>query len=130
MSFSRGSLSWARAPPVNLNLLDTPLPHTQRRSRVLGCVPFFLARVMMSAALLLITLVMYTGQLIRPAMVMARNTASASSCGHSEHTGHEGRGGGTTYSEHPGLFLISLPRFSLMKCGQREIYRIKGGRHC
>lgn len=115
---------------MNLNLLDTPLPHTQRRSRVLGCVPFFLARVMMSAALLLITLVMYTGQLIRPAMVMARNTASASSCGHSEHTGHEGRGGGTTYSEHPGLFLISLPRFSLMKCGQREIYRIKGGRHC
>lgn len=90
----RRSLSWTRAPPVNLNLLDMPLPHTQQRSLVLGCIPFFLARVMMSAALLLITLVMYTGQLIRPAMVMARNTASASSCGNSEHAGQEGRGGG------------------------------------
>lgn len=70
------------APPVNLTPLDDPLPYgpaARQEAQALGCVPFFLARVMMSAALLLMTFVMYTGQLIRPAMVMARNTASASS---------------------------------------------------
>lgn len=42
-------------------------------------LPLFLASAMISAALLLITLVMYTGQFILLAMVMARKTASASS---------------------------------------------------
>lgn len=66
----------------------------------------------MSAALLLITLVMYTGQLIRPAMVMARNTASASSWEHSKHTGHERQGqrGGTIHPRFPGLSPHQCPR--------------------
>lgn len=42
--------------------------------------PFLRAMATVSAALLLITLVMYTGQLTLLPMVMARKTASASSC--------------------------------------------------
>lgn len=43
-------------------------------------LPFFRAWAMTSAALLLITLVMYRGQLVWLAMVMERFTASASTC--------------------------------------------------
>lgn len=43
------------------------------------CLPFFLACEMRSAALLLITLVTYKGQFVWLAIVIARNTASASS---------------------------------------------------
>lgn len=96
----RVSLPWAVARSASLTLLDNPLPYgpaAPQEARALDGVPFFLARVMMSAALLLITLVMYTGQLMRPAMVMARNTASASSWGHGNTrvTGGRGRGGTT-----------------------------------
>lgn len=62
---------------------------------------------MMSAALLLMTLVMYTGQLMRPAMVMARNTASASSWGHAHTRVTGGRGGEDSY--HPPEFPESEP---------------------
>lgn len=74
-------------------------PSCPQEAWALGCAPLFLARAMMSAALLLITLVMYTGQLIRPAMVMARNTASASSWGTANPQVTGGREG--TGSHHP-----------------------------
>lgn len=51
--------------------------------------PFFLACEMRSAALLLITLVTYRGQLVWLAIVMARKTASASSWKRERHTAAE-----------------------------------------
>lgn len=80
----------------------------------------------MSAALLLITLVMYTGQLIRPAMVMARNTASASSWEHSKHTGHERQGqrGAPSTPGSQGSPRINVLGLSLTKCGYRKTYSV------
>lgn len=79
-------------------------------------LPFFLASAMMSAALLLMTFVIYTGQLIRPAMAIARNTASASSWGHSKYKGHGRKGAATP--EPMSFFLTVL---------NREIFHFTGG---
>ena len=108
--------------------LPFPTPPLPAGAGAAGLAPFFLASVMMSAALLLITLVMYTGQLIRPAMVMARNTASASSCGRSKDAGHRRGGRGAAHPELPRRSLVRLLRGALTECGQGEIYCIEGGK--
>lgn len=129
-----GSRQWQRVcgqglhPISDLDPAGHPSLQTGPRGRpARGCAPFFLARAMMSAALLLMTLVMYTGQLIRPAMVMARNTASASSWGHSRSTVTGGVEGSRRPPREPGALPAQSPP-TLLTCGQRKTYCLKGGK--
>lgn len=85
-----GRRGWKRSPHPLLTLFRPSFPtpatcepvHSQTRDQTVGRqhLPFFRAWAMTSAALLLITLVMYRGQLVWLAMVMERFTASASTC--------------------------------------------------